>query len=165
MYSTNCTHLNRGYCTIGSRPVPEHSRGCGDRWAEKNILHLVTFCWWCGRIGNVIPTSQHKFLPLCNTCLGDSHIFTVRNEVAKVMFLQASVCPQGEGVSVSVHAGIPHPLGADIPPPEQTTPGNRHPPLGSRHPPGADTPPGETATAADGTHPTGMHSCKILKYF
>ena len=21
------------------------------------------------------------------------------------------------------------------------------------------TPPGETATAADGTHPTGMHSC------
>ena len=32
------------------------------------------------------------------------------------------------------------------------------------HTPGADppreqTPPGETATAADGTHPTGMHSC------
>ena len=26
------------------------------------------------------------------------------------------------------------------------------------------TPPGETATAADGTHPTGMHSCLILKY-
>ena len=23
----------------------------------------------------------------------------------------------------------------------------------------AETPPGETATAADGTHPTGMHSC------
>ena len=23
----------------------------------------------------------------------------------------------------------------------------------------ADPPPGETATAADGTHPTGMHSC------
>ena len=29
----------------------------------------------------------------------------------------------------------------------------------SRHPP-ADTPlPQQTATAADGTHPTGMHSC------
>ena len=25
------------------------------------------------------------------------------------------------------------------------------------------TPPGETATAADGTHPTGMHSCNYLK--
>ena len=24
------------------------------------------------------------------------------------------------------------------------------------------TPPGETATTADGTHPTGMHSCLIL---
>ena len=139
MYSTNCTHLNRGYYTIGSRPVPEHSRGCGDSWAEKNILHLVTFCCWCGRIGNVIPTSQHKFLPLCNTCLGDSHIFTVRNEVAKVMFLQASVCPQGEGVSVSVHAGIPHPLGADTPPRadnpwEQTPPSWEQTPPRSRHP-------------------------------
>ena len=49
------------------------------------------------------------------------------------------------------------------------TPGSRHPreqtPPGSRHPPGADTPPWsrhppwDTATAADGTHPTGMHSC------
>ena len=26
----------------------------------------------------------------------------------------------------------------------------------------ADTPPGETATAADGTHPTGMHSCLVF---
>ena len=55
-------------------------------------------------------------------------------------------CPQGEGVSASVHAGIP--------PPEQTPPGSRHPPRAdtpreqttppqSRHPPllGADTPP------------------------
>ena len=39
-------------------------------------------------------------------------IFTVRNEVAKVMFLQVSVCPGG---SASVHAGIPHPPGADPP--------------------------------------------------
>ena len=35
----------------------------------------------------------------------------------------------------------------------------------------AETPPGETATAADGTHPTGMHSCfkiqllKSLNFF
>ena len=45
------------------------------------------------------------------------------------------------GVSTSVHTGIP---------PQYT-------------PPGADTPPQQTATAADGTHPTGMHSC--LTYF
>ena len=39
-------------------------------------------------------------------------IFTVGNEVAKVMFLQASVCPRGGGVSASVHAGIPRPPGS-----------------------------------------------------
>ena len=52
--------------------------------------------------------------------------------------------------SVSVHARIP-------------PPGNRHPPP-SRHPPRSRPPwtrhpPRQTATAADGTHPTGMHSC------
>ena len=50
-----------------------------------------------------------------------------------------------------------HPPGADTPlgtdtPWEQTSPG-------SRHSPGADPPLQETTTAADGTHPTGMHSC------
>ena len=55
-------------------------------------------------------------------------MITVRNEVAKVMFLQASVCPQrGEGVSASVHGGIPNP------------PKSRHPP-GADTPLGADTP-------------------------
>ena len=53
-------------------------------------------------------------------------IFTVCNEVAKVMFLQACVCPHGGGVSASVHAGTPHP------PQEQTpgvdTPRSRHAP-------------------------------------
>ena len=67
------------------------------------------------------------------------------------------------GVSASVHAGIPPP-GVDTPPLEQT-------------PPqffffsfllffAFFTPPPEiqeTATAADGTHPTGMHSCFLIK--
>ena len=54
------------------------------------------------------------------------------------MFLYLSViCPQ-EGVSASVHAGI-----------HTSHPGRS---------PLADTPQ-QTATAADGTHPTGMHSC------
>ena len=61
-------------------------------------------------------------------------IFTVRNEVAKVMFLQASVCPQG-GVCLSACW-------------DATPPGSRHPPWirhpRSRHPPGADTPGADT---------------------
>ena len=81
--------------------------------------------------------------------------------------------------SASVHAGIPPgprtPPGTRHTPPEQTPPGSRHLRPRSRHPPsrqspweqtsptpilpGADTPPPETATVADGTHPTGMHSC------
>ena len=57
-------------------------------------------------------------------------IFTGRNKVvAKVIFLHLSVILFTGGVSASVHAGIPHPPGAD-------TPQSRHPP-----PPGADTPP------------------------
>ena len=53
-------------------------------------------------------------------------IFTVRNEVAKVMFLHLSVFPHA-----SVHAGIP--------PPDQT-PLGADPPLADT-PPGADLPP------------------------
>ena len=66
-------------------------------------------------------------------------------------------------------------------PPRSRPPGPGTPreqePLGSRHPPweqtplGADPPspgagfPPDTAAAADGTHPTGMHSCLILVPF
>ena len=74
-------------------------------------------------------------------------IFTVCNSsCGKVMFSQVSVCPQGGGV---------HPLG-------RHPPGQRHTHT-SRHPSAwADTPPPprwQMVTAADGTHPTGMHSC------
>ena len=81
------------------------------------------------------------------------------------MFLHLSVIlftGGGRGVSASVHAGI-HPPWADSPPPslgrhppEQTTPPGRHIPPGQTLPP-----PQQTATAADGTHPTGMHSCEV----
>ena len=53
------------------------------------------------------------------------------------------------------------PLGRHIPvctgavTPQADTPPSRHIPSCTR----ADTPPGQMATAADGTHPTGMHSC------
>ena len=95
-------------------------------------------------------------------------IITVRNEVAKVMFLQASVCPRGGGgvcLSACWDTTLPEqtppradtPQRADTPPQEQTPPPKSRPPK-SRHPP-RSRPPRDTATAADGTHPTGMHSC------
>ena len=108
-------------------------------------------------------------------------------------YVFTGVCLSTRGVSDSVHAGIPHPLPqsrhlpgsrppwsrhppsrADTPqeqeqtpPLEQTPPDQTHP-LREQTPPGADTPPGpdtprDTATAADGTHPTGMHSCSLWK--
>ena len=77
---------------------------------------------------------------------------TVRNEVAKVMFLQAFVCPHSAGVSASVHDGIPHPR-------SRHTPWNRHPlgsrhpcPPRSRHPHGADSPLGADIPPKQ-THP------------
>ena len=108
---------------------------------------------------------------------------TGRNEVvAKVMFLQVCVCPQGGRVSASVHAGMPdpprpgrHPPGTSQAPPGPGRPPprpSRHPPprdqadpLGpGRHPPPRDQadPPGKQTPAyglrAAGTHPTGIHS-------
>ena len=74
----------------------------------------------------------------------------------------------GGGGSASVHAGIPpprtrHPPGPDPPrtrqPPGPDPPRTGHPPPGTSPPPGAGTPPQQMATIADGTHPTGMHSC------
>ena len=94
----------------------------------------------------------------CGSLLIIKILITVRNEVAKVMFLQACVCPHGGGgVCLSAYWDAPW---------EQTPPRSRHPPWEqtsprSRHPP----PPGETATAADGTHPTGMHSCFVIDLF
>ena len=66
--------------------------------------------------------------------------FTVRNEVAKVMFLHLSV-------SDSVYSGVCLSACWDT-----TLPG-------SGTPLGPGTPPQKTTTVADGTHPTGMHSC------
>ena len=53
------------------------------------------------------------------------------------MFLHLSVCPRGEGSLLQCMLGYP---------PEQA-------------PPREQTPPQQTASIADGTHPTGMHSC------
>ena len=81
-------------------------------------------------------------------------------------------CPQGGGVSASVHAGIYHPPGADTPPgpdpPGADTPPDQTPQGAATHSPGPDPPPGKQTAAygqrAAGTHPTGMHSC-FSRYF
>ena len=43
-----------------------------------------------------------------------SYIFTVRNEIAKVMFLQVSVCPRGDGILACFAGGIPACLAAGL---------------------------------------------------
>ena len=109
-----------------------------------------------------------------NRSLGTAPHITVCNEVAKVMFLHLSVI-------LSTGGGICLSACWDTTPPQDQAPGTRYTPLGpgppDQAPPprgqvplGPDTPPdqtppppgAETATAADGTHPTGMHSCFIL---
>ena len=65
--------------------------------------------------------------------------------MAKVIFLQVSVCPQGGRVSASVHAGMPYP------------PRMENPPRVENPPPRKQTP--AYGLRAAGTHPTGMHTC------
>ena len=83
-------------------------------------------------------------------------IITVRNSsCGKVMFSQVSVCPQG---------GRCTPLWQTDPSwksdtPWADTPWQADTPLAGRPPWAGRHPPQQTATAADGTHPTGMHSC------
>ena len=112
-------------------------------------------------------------------------IFTVRDEVAKVMVLHQSVCPRGGGGLPQCLLVYLYPLPQELTPPGAGTPGSRPP--WSRHPQGADTPPGkqtlpgadtpwrrrpgadtlppqQTATIAEGTHPIGMYSRLKIKY-
>ena len=83
-------------------------------------------------------------------------LVTVRNEVAKVMFLHLFVCPQG-GLPQCMLGYQPSPReqtppGADTPPRADTPPGaDTPPPWGSRHPPSVDTPREQAPTPpADG---------------
>ena len=88
--------------------------------------------------------------------------------LGKVMFSQVSVILSTGGKVYTHWKTLPlgrHPQ-ADTPlrqtPPRQTSP-SRQTPLPIRQTPRRQTPPPhETATAVDGTHPTGMHSCKLV---
>ena len=86
-------------------------------------------------------------------------VITVRNEVAKVMFLQVCVCPRGGGcLGGSAPRGGAWSWGGSAPRGVGGVPGPQGGWLVFQHAL-RQTPPGEMATAADGTHPTGMHSC------
>ena len=86
----------------------------------------------------------------------------------KVMFSQACVILFTGGCLPQCMLGYYTPLGNRHPPQSRHSPQSRHPPSRADTPlpccrhPQEQTPPRDTATAADGTHPTGMHSC--LKY-
>ena len=123
-----------------------------------------------------------------------STFYRPQRSFAKVMFLQVCVCPRG-GLSIPacLAGGIPACLAAGLQGvcypsmhcrwyPSMLC--NRSPgglfwggvpvPRGVSAPGGAGIPActeatplpqGETATAADGTHPTGMHSCSVCFYY
>ena len=115
-----------------------------------------------------------------SSCGNKTVIFTFRNRsCGKVMFSQACV-------KNSVHRGreqrgeVYIPPWADTPPSSQadttTPPADTTPPvdtttiptrqtLPGHHHPGQTPPPPlrQTGTAADGTHPTGMHSCRFIR--
>ena len=91
-------------------------------------------------------------------------LFTGRNEVvAKVMFLQVCVCPQGGGCLPQCMLGCHTPPRWSTPPRWRTPPDGDPP--GWRTPPDGEPPPRKQTPAyglrAAGTHPTGMHSCLI----
>ena len=69
-------------------------------------------------------------------------VITIRNEVAKVMFLQTSVCPQG-GYLTRYPPDQVHPLEPGTSPWDQV------------HAPGPGTPPGTRYTPQDQVHPLG----------
>ena len=90
-------------------------------------------------------------------------------------YTSLSFCSRGTG---STWAGTPpdqvhprdqvHPPARCIPsgpgtPHTKYTPGTRYIPQDQVHPPGPGTFPRQTATVADGTHPTGMHSCFLVR--
>ena len=70
---------------------------------------------------------------------------------------------RGRG-SASVHTGMPPPPRGAGTLPGAGTPLDQAPPQ-SRHPPLGPSTPQQTATVADGTHPTGIHSCFLIDFF
>ena len=86
-------------------------------------------------------------------------LITVRKEVAKVMFLQVSVCPQAGEVSQHALQVVSHHALQEVSRGDLLLGGMSGPGRAVSQHALRQNPLGETATAVDGTHPTGMHSC------
>ena len=102
--------------------------GCGVSRPHPDILKLVHYVPHTSVAKQAVGIGLQRLL------------ITGRNEVvAKVMFLQVCVCPQGGRVSASVHAGMPYPPRMENPP-EWRTPLDGEPPR-METPPNAEPPP------------------------
>ena len=102
-------------------------------------------------LSRTIPAPPHvahtvvRILLECFVVVKGLSLLPSAMKLRRLCFYRHLSVHRGVGVSASVHAGIPHPPGADTPQeqthlPEQTPPT----PPRSRHPPGADTPPEQT---------------------
>ena len=137
-------------------------------------MHILSFPKW-KQIASVYLSVS---LSVCIT------IITGRNEVvAKVMFLQVCVYPQGGGCLPQCMLGCHTPPGwrtpfpgpgrppqMEEPPLRWRTPRNGEPPWDQADtPPGMENPPEKQTPAyglrAASTHPTGMHSCIVCACF
>ena len=120
------------------------------KWtSHKNDFCLYFFAIWLRGVG------CYAFRCFAPFAVNLFNLLPSATKLQRLCFYRRLSVHSGVGVSASVHAGIPSPLSR--PPGADTHPR-------SRHPPGAATPreqtsPRDTTTAADGTHPTGMHSC------
>ena len=114
-----------------------HCMAGDNKWLEYQLFIIAAYCY---NFPNWFPSCTITSFPL----------ITGRNEVvAKVMFLQVCVCPQGGRVSASVHAGIPDPPGT-----RQTPMGpGRHPPRPGRTPRDQADPPGPGRPPRPGSPP------------
>ena len=112
---------------------------------------------------------KFKSTSFCLIYLYRVYFYRPQRSCGKVMFLHLSVIlfpgrhPPRQKPPLGRHPPGRQPLSHH---PRQTPPRGRHPQADRQTtpqpPPQADTPPQETATTADGSHPTGMHSCFLF---
>ena len=121
-----------------------------------NITFIFTFAIW--------GTAGRFLLCFCNTVLQMKLLGNIKKLFTQLLHYRPQRSCEGyvfTPVCHSVHrGGLPQcMLGYHTPPGKHThTPREAHTPPGSIH---THSPSWETAAAADGTHPTGMHSCYL----
>ena len=102
--------------------------------------------------GNILSNTDD----ICILCKNLTY-YRPQTKFAKAMFLHVSVCPRGMGVSRPTARGSLRGLAGGSPGPHRGGAGGI-PACTEADPPPTD------ATAADGTQPTGMHSCFIFMF-